>query len=69
MISDQSQSSILLCSCTSFLNTDLSLPPTRDTGTTGWALPPSFIVPTGQEVWAFHQVAATRIIQEFGVVL
>ena len=38
----------------------------RDTGTTGWALPPSFIVPTGEEVWAFHQEVATIIIQEFG---
>ena len=44
----------------------LSFTPARDTGTTGWALPPSFIIPTGQEVWAFHQVAATIIIDQFG---
>jgi len=38
----------------------------RDTGHYGFLLPPSQIVPTSEEVWAFHKVAAEHIIQEFG---
>ena len=32
----------------------------------GWAPDPSTIVAEGEEVWAFHEVAARRIIEEFG---
>merc|ERR1712080_199245 len=38
----------------------------RDTGDQGFLLPPSEIIPTGEEVWAFHQVAAETIISEYG---
>ena len=32
----------------------------------GFALPPEQIVPTGEEIWAFHLSAARQIIEEFG---
>jgi len=35
-------------------------------GDSGWAPPPSTIIPEGEEVWAFHESAARRIIEEFG---
>ena len=35
----------------------------RDTH--GFILPPSQIIPTGEEVWAFHLTAARMIIEEF----
>merc|ERR1719158_270023 len=38
----------------------------RDTGHYGFLLPPSQIIPTSEEVWAFHKVVAEHIIQEFG---
>merc|ERR1712066_3152 len=38
----------------------------RDTGTYGFLLPPSEIIPNAEETWAFHVVAAQQIIQEFG---
>merc|ERR1719290_225960 len=38
----------------------------RDTGTYGFLLPPSQIIPNAEEAWAFHVVAAQQIIQEFG---
>jgi len=38
----------------------------RDTGDSGFLLPPSQIVPTGEEVWAFHKTGARQIIEEFG---
>jgi len=38
----------------------------RDTGSYGFILPPSQIIPTGEEVWAFHLTAARMIIEEFG---
>ena len=40
----------------------------RDTlnGIYGFMLPPSQIIPTGEEVWAFHLTAARMIIEEFG---
>ena len=31
----------------------------------GWSPDPSTIVLEGEEVWAFHQVAARKIIEEF----
>jgi len=31
----------------------------------GWALPPEYIRPSGEEVWAFHTTAAQLIIDEF----
>ena len=31
----------------------------------GFILPPSQIIPTGEEVWAFHLTAARMIIEEF----
>ena len=37
----------------------------RDTGSYGFILPPSQIIPTGEEVWAFHLTAARMIIEEF----
>jgi len=38
----------------------------RDTGDYGFMLPAREIVPTGEEVWAFHQAVAEKIIEEFG---
>ena len=38
----------------------------RDTGIYGFVLPPEQIIPTGEEVWAFHNKAAEIIIDEFG---
>ena len=38
----------------------------RDTGTNGFLLPPSQIIPNAEEVWAFHVEAARQIIKEFG---
>merc|ERR1712142_398393 len=38
----------------------------RDTGVYGFLLPPAQIIPNAEEVWAFHKVAATGIIEEFG---
>jgi len=38
----------------------------RDTGDSGFELPPEQIIPNGEEVWAFHEVAAQQIIKEFG---
>jgi hypothetical protein len=38
----------------------------RDTGTHGFMLPPREIIPTGQEVMAFHVSIAQQIIVEFG---
>ena len=37
----------------------------RDTGKYGFMLPPDQIAISGEEVWAFHQVMADRVIQEF----
>ena len=37
----------------------------RDLGTHGFQLPPDQIIPTGEEVWAFHLTAARNIIEEF----
>ena len=37
----------------------------RDTGMNGFLLPPDQIIPTGEEIMAFHVVAAQRIIEEF----
>ena len=37
----------------------------RDTGEYGFILPPNQIIPTGEEVWAFHMTVARQIIQEF----
>ena len=37
----------------------------RDTGENGFILPPNQIIPTGEEVWAFHMTVARQIIQEF----
>jgi len=37
----------------------------RDTGNYGFILPPEQIIPTGEEVWAFHLTVAREIIQEF----
>ena len=38
----------------------------RDTGTFGFLLPPSQILPTSEETWAFHVSAARDIVAEFG---
>jgi len=38
----------------------------RDTGAYGFLLPPDQIIPTAEETWAFHEVAARQIISEFG---
>ena len=37
----------------------------RDTGLYGFLLPPDQIIPTGEEVWAFHMTAARELIKEF----
>jgi len=37
----------------------------RDTGNYGFILPPDQIIPSGEEVWAFHMTVAREIIQEF----
>ena len=37
----------------------------RDTGSYGFLLPPSEIIPNAEEAWAFHVVAAQQVIQEF----
>lgn len=39
----------------------------RDTGNYGFILPPTQIIPTGEEVWAFHQTVAREMIKEFGL--
>merc|ERR1719362_2593649 len=38
----------------------------RDTGAYGFILPPEQIIPTAEEAWAFHKVAAEQMITEFG---
>ena len=37
----------------------------RDTGEYGFILPPNQIIPTEEEVWAFHMTVARQIIQKF----
>jgi len=37
----------------------------RDTGAYGFILPPNQIIPSGEEVWAFHMTVAREIIKEF----
>ena len=37
----------------------------RDTGAYGFLLPPEQIIPTGEEVWAFHLTVARELIKEF----
>ena len=37
----------------------------RDTGRHGFLLPPEQIIPTGEEVWAFHKVAGRHVAKEF----
>jgi len=37
----------------------------RDTGAYGFILPPDQIIPSGEEVWAFHMTVAREIITEF----
>ena len=37
----------------------------RDTGSYGFLLPPSQIIPTGEEIMAFHVSIAEQMIQEF----
>ena len=36
----------------------------RDTGRYGFLLPPDQIIPTGEEIMAFHVAAAQKIIRE-----
>ena len=36
----------------------------RDTGNYGFILPADQIIPTGEEIWAFHVSAANDIIEE-----
>jgi len=38
----------------------------RDTGEHGFLLPADQIIPTGEEVWAFHETVARQIANEFG---
>merc|ERR1711892_1441809 len=38
----------------------------RDTGNFGFVLPADQIIPTAEETWAFHEVAARQMIEEFG---
>ena len=42
----------------------MELRPTQD-NQHGFALPPEQIIPTGQEVWAFHLSIAKHLIDEF----
>ena len=42
----------------------MELRPTQD-DRNGFALPPEQIIPTGQEVWAFHLSIAKHLIDEF----
>ena len=37
----------------------------RDQGLHGFLLPPDQIIPSGEEVWAFHMAVAREIIKEF----
>lgn len=37
----------------------------RDTGNYGFILPPDQIIPSGEEVWAFHMTVARELIKEF----
>jgi carboxypeptidase A4 len=37
----------------------------RDTGRFGFVLPPEYIVPTGEEIWAFHVAVARELINEY----
>ena len=37
----------------------------RDTGRHGFILPPDQIIPTGEEIMAFHLVVAKQVIEEF----
>ena len=37
----------------------------RDTGASGFLLPEDQIIPTGEEIVAFHVVVAQQIIKEF----
>ena len=39
-------------------------PTSRDSR--GFVLPPEEIIPTGEEIWAFHLSVAEQIIEEFG---
>ena len=56
----------LLCLCYANLFTPFSYGmELRDTGNYGFILPPDQIIPTGEEVWAFHMTVAREIIQEF----
>ena len=41
----------------------------RDTGQYGFLLPPEQIIPTGEEIMAFHVYMAQQIIKEFAVSL
>ena len=38
----------------------------RDTGLFGFLLPPSQIIPTGEEIFAFHVSVARDMISEYG---
>ena len=58
----------VLCLCYANLFTPFSYGmELRDTGNYGFILPPDQIIPTGEEVWAFHMTVAREIIQEFGM--
>ena len=44
----------------------MELRPTSSDYNINFVLPPKEIIPTGEEIWAFHLSVAQQIIEEFG---
>ena len=38
----------------------------RDTGRHGFLLPPEQIIPTSEEIWAFHKTVADIVVERYG---